>query len=87
IYFQRIENKKSSLLFPWRKLIAYCMRKREPSESLNEIYFIMLLFQFCLHTFCLFLGLAIKKKIKNESYPSITIFVIQVLEISESMSV
>uniref|UniRef100_A0A8C6DN82 Uncharacterized protein n=1 Tax=Moschus moschiferus TaxID=68415 RepID=A0A8C6DN82_MOSMO len=74
IYFQRIENKKSSFLFPWRKLIAYCMRKREPSESLNEIYFIMLLFHFCLHTFCLFLGLAIKKKSKtNHIHPLLSL--------------
>uniref|UniRef100_A0A8C0DCH6 Uncharacterized protein n=1 Tax=Balaenoptera musculus TaxID=9771 RepID=A0A8C0DCH6_BALMU len=57
-YFQRIENKKSSFLFPWRKLIAYCMRKRESSDSLKYIL-VMLLFQFRLHIFCLFLGLAI----------------------------
>uniref|UniRef100_A0A8C5XYS6 Uncharacterized protein n=1 Tax=Microcebus murinus TaxID=30608 RepID=A0A8C5XYS6_MICMU len=44
--------------FPLRKLIAYCMRKRELSGSLKYIL-VMLLFQFCLHIFCLFLGLAI----------------------------
>uniref|UniRef100_A0A2K6G8U9 Uncharacterized protein n=1 Tax=Propithecus coquereli TaxID=379532 RepID=A0A2K6G8U9_PROCO len=47
-----------TFLFPLRKLIAYCMRKRELSGSLKYIL-VMLLFQFCLHIFCLFLGLAI----------------------------
>uniref|UniRef100_A0A7N5K454 Uncharacterized protein n=1 Tax=Ailuropoda melanoleuca TaxID=9646 RepID=A0A7N5K454_AILME len=44
-------------LFPSRKLIAYCMRKREPSDL--KYILVMLLFHFCLHIFCLFLGLAI----------------------------
>uniref|UniRef100_A0A452VH05 Uncharacterized protein n=2 Tax=Ursus TaxID=9639 RepID=A0A452VH05_URSMA len=51
-------EKEDCFLFPSRKLIAYCMRKREPSDSLKYIL-VMLLFHFCLHIFCLFLGLAI----------------------------
>nr|BAE90063.1 unnamed protein product [Macaca fascicularis] len=56
--FYEINNKIVTFLFPSRKSIVYCMKKRELSGSLKYIL-VMLLFQFCLHIFCLFLGLAI----------------------------
>lgn len=62
------------------------MRKRKFSGSFKNILAV-LLFSFACTYFVYFWVWQFKNKTKNKSYPSITIFVIQVLEISKSMSV
>ena len=61
--------------------------KERNSQAPSNIFQQCCFFSFACTYFVYFWVWQFKNKTKNESYPSITIFVIQVLEISKSMSV
>uniref|UniRef100_A0A8C0PJF1 Uncharacterized protein n=2 Tax=Canis lupus familiaris TaxID=9615 RepID=A0A8C0PJF1_CANLF len=58
IMMRTLEFTYNSFLFPSRKLIAYCMRKREPSDSLKYILVMLVsFFLFLLGINCVILNL------------------------------
>uniref|UniRef100_A0A8C0QUV9 Uncharacterized protein n=1 Tax=Canis lupus dingo TaxID=286419 RepID=A0A8C0QUV9_CANLU len=74
IMMRTLEFTYNSFLFPSRKLIAYCMRKREPSDSLKYIL-VMLLFPLLLaHILFIFGSGNLKTKSKtNHIHPLLSL--------------